>query len=234
MMSTDTSKTCFQCGGTFPEDAYGLTSCPSCNTFVLIDFEGHVQRPDSETAEVPEDPSPEASQPSTDPLADSQTSQDHDASTEPPESSDLEAFPSEDVSDHTDDSPTEDAFDMEDIAHHEEVEATHTPVEQASETDSGSSQLQDVVDYANSDTMDASFYYNITISGIDSKELRDSVLEALDDSRFGWTQEDMALLIKNGCLQIQKINATKMYVLMSSLKFLPVQIDWDQVSQIQS
>ena len=91
--------------------------------------------------------------------------------------------------------------------------------------------LQDVIDYANSsDNLDlGDFYYNVIVSGIDSKNLRESVLDALDDSRFGWKKEEVGSQIKNGCLNLERINAAKTYILISYLKFLPVKVRWDQV-----
>ena len=96
--------------------------------------------------------------------------------------------------------------------------------------------LQDVIDYGNSsDNLDlGGFYYNIVISGIDSRSLRQSVLDALDDSRLGWKKEEMDVLIKNGQLTIEKINAAKTYILISYLKFLPIRVKWDQISVTKS
>ena len=106
------------------------------------------------------------------------------------------------------------------------------PVEAASLSSPENNQLQDVIDYANrSEDIADGFYYNVMISGIDSKTLRQSVMDALDDPRFGWKKEN--ILIKNGCLTIEKINSAKTYILMSYLKFLPVKIKWDQVSLIK-
>lgn len=237
-MSSQPSNTCFNCGEQFPEGAYGLTQCPSCSTLVLIDFEGNVQKPpdESEVSEVTPDPPPVKT---SDPIVQEESHQPTPPETsEPhPEAPDLDSS----LKNETDVMPQTN-FDMKDDHHKEPGEGSvmeePSPVEDKAPPDVSlqhtppvPNELQDVVDYANSDTEESSsLSYNITISGIDSKELRESVLDALNDSRFGWTQGDIEALIQDGCLHLKKINAAKTYILMTVLKFLPVKVHWDQVS----
>lgn len=246
------SNTCFSCNAKIEEDSYGLTQCPDCHTFVFIDFDGHVQKPpekEQEAGKSEVSSSAHFSQDSTD--------------TPQPEKQDEIASDFEIPSTHQQDStnPSQETFQVADSTDEQEF-PTHSAEANSVETSSiksgpvennpvetnfveppemsplGSSnhsELQEVIDYANrSEPLDSgSFYYNVIISGIDSKMLRQAVMDALDDSRFGWKKEDMAALIKNGCLTIEKIDAAKTYVLMSYLKFLPLKIKWDQVSFIK-
>ena len=232
------SNTCFSCHAKIEEDSYGLAQCPDCHTFVFIDFDGHVQNPQKSTkAEKLEAPfSAHLSQDSIDtPQLEKQDKIASDLKISPAHQQDSTNTPQK-------------TFQVEDPADEQKFSIDPKPIEAnpvetnfvelsdpspLSSSDPG--EMQEVIDYANrSDSLDSgSFYYNIMISGIDSKMLRQSVMDALDDSRFGWKKEDMAALIKNGCLIIEKINAAKTYVLMSYLKFLPVKIKWDQISIIK-
>lgn len=102
-----------------------------------------------------------------------------------------------------------------------------------------SNDLQDfaITDYANSQISGAqsgAFVYNIKISDIDSKEIKDMLLEALDDSRFGWDAHVLVSQIKSGELMLNQISAVKSSVLVSRLKSLPLQVSWQQVPVVMS
>ena len=255
------SNTCFNCNTKIEDDSYGLTQCPSCHTLIFIDFEGHVQKPPEEDAASEQETSNDLNKPQEssslshaefDSQAEDQDktngaseivkSSTEDTSFQEALSSDLfsdEQKPQSDFDipqDHFDMSSQEsvNASEKNDVESSQSNEGVHHDNFDAQKSDG--KDLQDVIDYANSsDSLDlGGFYYNIVVSGIDSRTLRQSVLDALDDSRFGWKKEEMDALIKNGRLTIEKINAAKTHILISYLKFLPIKVKWDQISITKS
>ena len=248
MMSV--SNTCFNCNVKIEDDSYGLTQCPSCQTPIFIDFDGHVQKPpDDEIVdeqEVNEPVMAEESQSAKEQEEPSDFSFDQNPQTEAPDNFSDEPKPQSDFDISQDnfftDTPSQDITDAIGRSHFEGLEPKDDDIKSElvnkdhQRIDSDNKPLQDVIDYANSsDDVDlGDFYYNVIISGIDSKSLRESVLEALDDSRFGWKKREIDVQIKDGCLNLEKINAAKTYTLISYLKFLPVKVRWDQISLTKS
>ena len=85
--------------------------------------------------------------------------------------------------------------------------------------------------YANSEisqAKDGLLSFQLLISGIDSKELRESLREALQDSRFGWTAATLMSKIRKGVLRIDNISSVKTSILVNRIKRLPIQIRWEQ------
>lgn len=256
-MSPQPSHACFNCGGKFPEEAYGLTECPSCKTLVLIDFEGNVQKP-SDPLDEPEDLNADKSQaenqqethhqessPASDVFEESSSAHEVAPDMPPDIAEDVPLDTASDVVSEqealdqnpiTENSGEDDPSIAQQQADSHQKEFDLTPDEALSSSDGQqgpptSDDLQDVIDYVHSSNANTGgLHYNVTILGIDSQKIREAVLDVLEDSRLGWQPEDIAKCIKDGVLDLQNINATKMYVLVSSLKFLPVKVHWDQIS----
>ena len=283
MMSV--SNVCFNCNTKIEDDSYGLTQCPSCQTPIFIDFDGHVQKPpenepideqeasdhSDEPMAVEEDQSVEEQKESSDDVISfaqnlqteahledqNKITDQHQAFEDLPHENESPSFqeafggfsdeskPSSDFDTSQDkrftDMSSKGTSDAHKGHHFEGLEPKNDGGYKSEKINKDHQKiddkpLQDVADYGNSsDNLDlGDFYYNIIISDIDSKNLRESVLDALDDSRFRWRKKEIADQIKNGCLTLEKINAAKMYVLISYLKFLPVKIRWDQISLTKS
>ncbi len=274
---------CLSCHAEIDNNIYGLTQCPSCHTFVFIDFEGNVQKQPptpSDSEEFPDEPEDHPKQQineshdmqpvedqeqhtssaSLSPLQEDISSSQIESEAEQSTDQDKNSTTSEDISPEQssledpslrepfleepslEQSPLEEASLEQASQENPPLEDPPTLEQTPSQLDSSkvqtpkidsqpSNPIQEVTDYANaSDVSDSDdFYYNVTISGIDSKRLREEVLDVLNDKRFGWTQEDTGKLIQNGCLKISKFNPAKTYILISQLKLLPLKIQWDQV-----
>ncbi len=85
--------------------------------------------------------------------------------------------------------------------------------------------------YANSElssARDGLLLFKILISGIDSKELRESLREALEDSRFAWSADQLMASISKGALSIENVSPVKATILINRIKRLPVKIVWEQ------
>ncbi len=112
--------------------------------------------------------------------------------------------------------------DLEEEAPAEEVPAERSPV---------SNQLSDIAEFGNRD-LEASqsgiYQYTLTLSGIDNKEIRTAVKEALDDQRFNWDIDGVIAQIKAGSLVLSKLNPVKATVIVNRLKSLNIEIKWEQ------
>lgn len=90
--------------------------------------------------------------------------------------------------------------------------------------------------YANSEisqAKDGMLVFRILISGIDSKEVRDSIREAMEDSRFGWNTGELMAQITKGRLRIDSVSPVKASILINRIKSLPVRIRWEQYAITQ-
>jgi hypothetical protein len=86
-------------------------------------------------------------------------------------------------------------------------------------------------EYANSElsqAKDGFLAFKILISGIDSKEMRESLRSALDDQRFGWNPNDLLSRISKGVLQIDNVASVKAVILINRIKRMPVKVRWEQ------
>ena len=86
-------------------------------------------------------------------------------------------------------------------------------------------------EYANSElsqAKDGLLTFKILISGIDSKEMRESLRSALDDQRFGWNPNDLIARISKGVLQIDNVASVKAVILINRIKRMQVKVRWEQ------
>ena len=92
-------------------------------------------------------------------------------------------------------------------------------------------------EFANSEisqAKDGFLMFRVHISGIDSKEIRESIREAIVDQRFAWDPERIMASISKGALKVDRLSPIKASILVSRLKRLPVQIRWEQYAITQS
>lgn len=88
--------------------------------------------------------------------------------------------------------------------------------------------FQDVNDFANSDQETSPLSYSLTISGIDSGKIFGELRDALSDSRFAWDLSALMKTIRDGSLTIDGLNPAKIFVIVSRVKYLSVQLSWRQ------
>lgn len=85
--------------------------------------------------------------------------------------------------------------------------------------------------YANSEHSqgkDGPFLFNLSISGLDSKEIRESLREAMNDSRFSFDANHLLGQIRGGKLLIKNVSPVQASILVNRLKRLPLAITWEQ------
>jgi len=93
----------------------------------------------------------------------------------------------------------------------------------------GSESFQDIVSFGNSETLDSNtggLVYHIKLAGVDTAELRQELLEALDDKRLKLDAKVLMKSIKAGRLDIINVNPVKAAVLLNRIKHLPLMIRW--------
>ncbi len=91
--------------------------------------------------------------------------------------------------------------------------------------------------YANSEVSqakDGPLLVRIIVSGVDTKEIRESLREAITDSRFGWDVDAIMRTIANGELRIANVSPVKASVAINRLKRLPIRIRWEQYAVTQA
>jgi hypothetical protein len=85
--------------------------------------------------------------------------------------------------------------------------------------------------YANSELSSAKngpLVVTVIISGIDTKDLRSEIRQAIQDSRFGWDAGAVMASIKGGTLVLSQISPVKASIVINRIKNLAVQIRWEQ------
>lgn len=92
-------------------------------------------------------------------------------------------------------------------------------------------------EFANSElsqAKDGLLMYRVTVSGIDSKEIRESIREAIQDLRFAWDASQIMARISKGVLRLDQLAPVKASILVGRIKRLPVRIHWEQYAITQS
>lgn len=85
---------------------------------------------------------------------------------------------------------------------------------------------EDVETFGNEVSLSGVLTFDIEISGIDLAELKSELLDALEDSRFGWNLDDIKESIKDGTLILKKISAPKMIVLVKRITPIGLNLNW--------
>lgn len=96
------------------------------------------------------------------------------------------------------------------------------------EAPSAYSPLQDVIDFANSESATSLASYNLQISGLEFNENLQAFKEVLFDSKLRIRFEDIRSKIKNGSLLLEKLSPAQAAVLAFRLRPLSLKMKWEQ------
>ena len=247
---------CPKCGAALKDD-YGMINCPGCGSFVFVDMDGVARMDEAEAAPMPTSvgfPLPDPTQ-ETQPDPQEEQNQFENFSF---------GGMSEETPAQEEPLPLEDphAFDLSSEESLESTEAPiPSPIQEASEDFNMDALLGyqpepsavpvgpdlgppddplGLSEFANSEASLAKggpLMFRLLISGLDSKELRQSLREALEDARFAWdTNELMARVPERGELVIENVSPVKAVILVNRIKRLPIQIRWEQyaISQVEN
>lgn len=211
---------CPKCSTALKDD-YGMVTCPGCGSIVFVDMDGNAQV----ATEVPAEETPIV------PLA-------------PPKPSFLEEIPMEaegtfppiEVTPEPFAEPgTDSEMDMNAFLGYEPdsdaVAAAAARADAAAASQNDPNDPLGLSAYANSEVSNAQngpLVVTLIISGIDAKDLRDEIRQALQDSRFGWDTAALMSSIKGGILRIEQVSPVKATIVINRIKNLSVRIRWEQ------
>lgn len=87
---------------------------------------------------------------------------------------------------------------------------------------------REISNFGNTESQIAGMNYDLVISGIDTQEARNLLKEALEDSKFGWDAAEIMKTIKNGRIELLRLNPAKAFVLAKRIQFLDANKHWKQ------
>lgn len=195
---------------------FGMTPCPACGEMLFIDLEGRVHLSATAEAEPPEAPAAFESAidvfESVSPIEVTTYEPVHESTAETIAVSQDEApFALPNLDDGPVDQPNP-GF-------------VSTPEDPLGLNAFANSEL--------SQAKDGPLVFRLFISGIDSKEMRENIREALTDSRFGWNATEILSRSTMGLLSIDGVSPIKAAVLVNRLKRFPLRIRWEQYAVVQ-
>jgi hypothetical protein len=218
--------TCPKCGSAIDSGAgFGMATCAQCGEFILLGDSGQAQ---IEGAALPPIPSPE----------------------------NLPPIP--EVNKATAESPAEFEFTIKQVQSPEtgstSVTAALPPVSEINFNPPpnyvapevrlppkpqavAAPGFQDVIDFANEVQPSSGFgalVYDVSISGIDTAESREDLLDCLRDKRLGLEFQHIVQQIKDGELTLRQLNPVKASVLLNRLRHLPFKISWASQQLVKS
>jgi hypothetical protein len=91
--------------------------------------------------------------------------------------------------------------------------------------------IEEIAQFANdtsSSAPDGFLHYDVTVSGIDSKEIRSEVIANLSDKRLGSAFEDIEKKIVNGSIFLPRLTPIKASQVVKKLRYIDVQVTWVQ------
>lgn len=93
----------------------------------------------------------------------------------------------------------------------------------------------DVTNFANSEASNldnGEYFYTISIKGLDSKDLKETLQAVLMDNKLQLDHKHYLKEVKNGELEIQDLNPIKAKRIVEQLQFYDLDIQWHQVRVI--
>ena len=88
----------------------------------------------------------------------------------------------------------------------------------------------EIVDFANQNEDMGVLTYDLTVTGLDTKETVSVFREAVEDSKFGWLPQD--IVIKNGECEFKNLNPVQAFVIAKRIQFLDIEMQWRQNVQV--
>ncbi|MES2964584.1 MAG: hypothetical protein V4760_11890 [Bdellovibrionota bacterium] len=220
---------CPSCGTTLKEE-YGMSQCSKCGVFSFIDMDGVavIASADGDEA-TPVVATGGFEMPEAEPENDEQPT---------PLASDFGGEVLE-IASEQDFAPAENPGEQEFQAFSFDPVPAANPVENAIPDLGPADDPLGLADFANSElssAKDGPLLFRVFVSGIDSKEMRETIREVLEDPRFGWDADQMFAKLEKGVLTIERLSPVKASILVTRIKRLPVKIRWEQyaITQVDS
>lgn len=214
---------CPQCGNSVPDD-FGVVTCSSCQAVLFVDLEGRVQlqQPASENSEN------QATQFLNPATTIAEMPSDYESPTLDPV---IEQFQPETLSEplSTHSVQQEESAELQDIIQIQPIpDLGQDPFEAFAPNSGPGSSFEEVERFANSDESVGALTYSVIIEDINTKELRQELLRALDDAKFQWDARELVKEVKDGRLLLDRLNPVKASILVQRVKGLKIKIRWRQ------
>ena len=194
-----------------PEFFGGLFTCPRCQSMYFISFDGVPESQDLRSAAPPE-VSQAPSFPSGPDL-------DSGAEVRFPESED--AFNPEVLSEpETSWAPVSTPL--------EPLENPPVETQDPPSATTGMNPLAEIADFGNQEVVKSALTYRLTIKGLDFVPHIEQLRDVLSDSKLGLKFDELKHKIRNGRLQIDRLEASQAAVLAQRLRTLPLEMTWEQ------
>ena len=89
--------------------------------------------------------------------------------------------------------------------------------------------VNEIADFANlNETTAGLITYDLSVSGLDSKEIVILFKEALEDSKLGWLPQDIHGFIRGGKCELKKLTAVQAFIIARRVQFLDIEMKWIQ------
>jgi len=88
--------------------------------------------------------------------------------------------------------------------------------------------LQDIMQYANTDMSSSPLTFQVTIEGLDLLQNVNELKEIFADSKLQMNFQELKQKISNGKLLIEKIQPAKAAILVQRLRMLDLKMHWEQ------
>ena len=86
----------------------------------------------------------------------------------------------------------------------------------------------EVTNYGNKASEEGAFSYDLTLSEINSKEVREKIEKVLEDGFLNMNPEENDLSIKEGVLKLKNMSPVQVHIIVKSLIGFPLKIAWKQ------
>lgn len=212
---------CPKCQADLTED-FGLIECPQCQARLLIQLDGSVQSV-TETPEpenCPAEAGGEANEDFESALMSAlESAAEPERAAEPDHTmvidSAVELDPTFVIAPAT--AAEVDAF------FDDEIQAPALPPPEPALHD-----LSQLANTTESSGTSGSLRYSVTISGIDTADVRNQFRDLISDRKFLWDTDRIIKSIKSGRVRLDDVTAVKAVILIQQLRSLPVQVKWEQ------
>ncbi|MFN8792328.1 MAG: hypothetical protein ACK5Y2_12815 [Bdellovibrionales bacterium] len=144
-----------------------------------------------------------------------------------PENQDLQPPASPDLAQAPDFAPGPESVSAAEIPF-EVGEAASPEIQDPSPVVSGLNPLAEIADFGNREVVKSALTYRLTIKGLDFVPHLEQLRDILSDSKLGLKFDDLKSKIRNGRLQIDRLEASQAAVLAQRLRTLPLEMTWEQ------
>ena len=204
---------CPKCAGSIDED-FGMVTCSHCGAVLSIDVDGNISA-GTESAPMPEPPQ---------------------GFEEPASEVTQRRIPISDQLQSSSDQPQgfqdilQPEYQPQELTREMERPLQQIPpdFELAPEPHHLPDLQEEVRQFAQRNSADGLLLYTISIEGIDSIQIRQAVMLALSDSRFGLSTNDLQKEIALGKLVLKDLTPGQAVMTVRKLRVLPVEISWRQ------